>query len=234
MKQHTGFFKEIHRRRFCITPDYFQFYNSFNATLSQGDNKTSEVLYEYQQKTKLGLVLWFLHRNFFLLFGRIILVIIFFWLCFGGGIVFLLNSFLGYSGKIQRANTPASVDSISSDIISNDILPDDIVLEDVVLGDSVSDSEDAISNDIISNDILPAVVTDEPVSEKKDKLSYLKFLSPEYAILGNGDYLFPGMSFVDEHKYKGYHVSEINYKLGYVSLRSSSGSFILRLQLSND
>ena len=67
------------------------------------------TVYEYQKRTRLGLLLWFLRRNFFALFSRLFLVVLVFWLCFFGGVQFLLLRWVDGTKKIQNSNSKSSV-----------------------------------------------------------------------------------------------------------------------------
>ena len=101
-----------HSRRFLIVPEYFKYYNSFNASLqekAQGEGAEEQdrtPLYEYQQRTKLSLLFWFFRRNWFTLTWRVAAVILGIWLCFGGGIQMILQGWMSSTGKMISANTP--------------------------------------------------------------------------------------------------------------------------------
>lgn len=102
-----------HTSRFLITPDYFKFYNSFNASLQEKENGASSdegraVEYEYQRRSRFSLFLWFIRRNFFTLFIRISLAVFLFWLCFFGGLNFFIRSWLSLSSSMARSNSRAS------------------------------------------------------------------------------------------------------------------------------
>lgn len=257
MKQSTGFFKEIHRRRFFITPDYFRFYDSYNKTLSQGDgfeNSDFEFRYEYQEKSKLGLVLWFIQRNYIYLLTRLAIFVLFFWLCFGGGIVFLIHKFLNYTNHIVDSNS--SVVLVSSEDDNGENSDYEINLDylkgagnvaglsvDYGIEDGADSGGTLVEGGAVSGEGGAVSGEGGAVSGEKEKVGYrekndfefLKFISLNYAILGNGDYIHQGMSFIPGHFHEGYYVYEINYKLGYVQLRSSSGvgTRVLRLRLSD-
>lgn len=130
-------------RRFLITPDYFRYYNSYNASLSEksdilsnnsvfsidgstcsdsiGQGESVDVLsdsqrsiqYEFQRRSRLSLFFWFVRRNFLSLFLRISLAIFVFWLCFCGGLNFFISVWLSASSKIAASNSSSSVSSVS-------------------------------------------------------------------------------------------------------------------------
>jgi hypothetical protein len=95
-------------RRFLISPDYFQYYNSFNASLQEKETGASDKNrvpeYEYQRRTKLSLFFWFCFKNSFHLVSRFLLVVFVFWLTLGGGITYCISHFLNLSKKITEAN----------------------------------------------------------------------------------------------------------------------------------
>ncbi|MBS1368437.1 MAG: hypothetical protein HPZ91_00640 [Lentisphaeria bacterium] len=87
--------------RFSITADYFPFYNSYQKTEATGT--TASVVYPADRYKKMT-ALWFLRKHFFKLLGRILLVIIFFWATFGGGITKIIMKFTDTLATINQKN----------------------------------------------------------------------------------------------------------------------------------
>jgi len=84
---------------FLITPDYFRFYDSFrNSTGSSGVRKSPSEIYGR------GVWKWFLRRHIWALFSRFLIVIIFCWLTFGGGILYVMKGFLGTMQTMAVSN----------------------------------------------------------------------------------------------------------------------------------
>lgn len=111
--------KVNHVSRFLITPDYYPFYNSFSASLQEKENGVSDDAsrapeHEYQRRGRLSLLLWFIRRNFFTLFFRILVVILVIWLCFCGGLTFIIHRWLDFSGAMARSNNSSIKRSSSS------------------------------------------------------------------------------------------------------------------------
>ena len=107
-KNGSGRWKVNYTRRFLIIPDYFKFYNSYEASLqdkANGITNSDAPLYEFQKRTKIGLFFWFIRKNFFNLFFRIILILLFIWLCFFGGFRYLITNYLSISNSISKSNT---------------------------------------------------------------------------------------------------------------------------------
>ena len=77
------------------------------------------TVYEYQKRTRLGLLLWFLRRNFLNLFTRFLLVGLVFWLCVFGGVPFLILRWIDGTKKIQRSNSVSIVQKSSSSSASS-------------------------------------------------------------------------------------------------------------------
>jgi len=91
---------ESSTKKFVISPDFYRFYNSYQ----RNDNeKIGKVITPAERYGKL-IVFWFLRRNFFRLFTRFLLVLLFFWLCFGGGMTFLINKFISTTQYIAKSN----------------------------------------------------------------------------------------------------------------------------------
>ena len=63
----------------------FKYYNSYSKTLSGGNDEGGTPQTEYQTKSKIGLLLWFLRRNVFNIIPKLFLVALFIWLAFFGG-----------------------------------------------------------------------------------------------------------------------------------------------------
>lgn len=90
-----------HVEKFSITSEFFPFYNSYQRTGSDG--KKGSVTLPADRYKKLT-ALWFLRRHFFKLLGRLIIVVLFFWLTLGGGFTFLIDKFVRTLGKVTEAN----------------------------------------------------------------------------------------------------------------------------------
>ena len=109
-KQGRGW-KLNHVRRFLITPDYWKYYNSYNASIvdkiqGTSDSESSrEILHEYQRRSRVSLFFWFLRRNFFTLSWRIAVIIFVVWLCFFGGLTYFITQWLLISGNISASNS---------------------------------------------------------------------------------------------------------------------------------
>lgn len=93
--------KRCHHENFEITPDYYKYYNSYQA--SEQDQKIAHVPQPYEIYKK-RIFLWFLRRHFFKLSGRFLIVFLFLWLCFGGGIVMIIGGFTATLAKMGQAN----------------------------------------------------------------------------------------------------------------------------------
>ena len=112
--------KVNHSRCFLIVPEYFKYYNSFNASLqekSQGEGAEEQdrtPLNEYQQRGKISLLCWFLRRNWVTLTWRTAAVVLGIWLCFFGGISWVISGFISSTDKAVRSNMGASVDNDKS------------------------------------------------------------------------------------------------------------------------
>lgn len=241
-KNAFGRFIKNHQTRFLITPEYFPYYNSFSSALSEGESDSDRsVQYEYERLTKIGLLWWFISRNCFPIISRFALFALFIWLCFGGGIVLLINGFMAYTQSIQKSNS--SVTSISSDSIKSVNAPCDIDLSLLTAPESdssniLSDNESKNIQELEKNNSEKADASaeaqnetesdDETPTKKIEQFLFLSYLSPEYGILINGDYIFRGMKFVESHYHGGKYVSEINYKMGFILLSDGTALRLLR------
>lgn len=114
--------KTNHTSRFLLVPEYFQYYNSFNASLQEKEQGATDEdrapEYEYQRRSRLSLLLWFIRRNFLTLFVRLFIALIVIWLCFGGGLTFLITSWLSVSGSMAKSNSGSSNSSTPPDKVT--------------------------------------------------------------------------------------------------------------------
>ena len=116
--------KTNNSRRFLIVPEYFVYYNSFNASLQEksagevDDDRTP--LYQYQQRSRFGVLFWFIQKNFLSIFSRFILIGLFIWLFFFGGFSHIINYFVsslvtsaqkgqGVPEEVQPGQSPSEV-----------------------------------------------------------------------------------------------------------------------------
>lgn len=98
----------LRTHRFYLNQDYFKYYNSYNASLSEKEsgevNENRCPKYEFQKRTKLSLVTWFCLKNIWTLAPRLIIFFFCIWLFFFGGFVIVLHGFMSGIGSISKAN----------------------------------------------------------------------------------------------------------------------------------
>lgn len=108
-RKQGSYWKTNHVSRFLITPEYFKYYNSFNASLQEKEQGASDegraVEYEYQRRNKISLLFWFIRRNWFTLFWRLLVLIVVVWFTCFGGISWVLSGWLDASKGIAKVNT---------------------------------------------------------------------------------------------------------------------------------
>jgi hypothetical protein len=100
-----------HREAFSLTPFYFDFYDSFNRPQS-GGGKASGQEREFQKRSPVGLLGWFARRNLWRLASRAAVVATFIWVCFMGGMNWLIFRYMSFSNAMAKAQHKAS--SVSS------------------------------------------------------------------------------------------------------------------------
>lgn len=99
----------LRTHRFYLNQEYFKFYNSFNASLAEKesgavDDKNRTPKYEFQRRTKLSLISWFVLKNFWSIVPKFFIAMICIWLFFFGGGVIALNFFMDTIGNIAKSN----------------------------------------------------------------------------------------------------------------------------------
>lgn len=86
--------------KYSLDPLYFTFYRS----LQRNDNlRTGNKIPPHKRYGK-RIWIWFVKRNFWALVSRLLIVILFFWLSFGGGLLFLIDSFIKTITSMGAAN----------------------------------------------------------------------------------------------------------------------------------
>ena len=90
-----------HVEKFAITSDLFPFYNSYQKTEATGTKAAVTLPADRYKKLT---ALWFLRRHFFKILGRLIIVVVFFWLTFGGGVTWGIDKFVKTLGRVSEAN----------------------------------------------------------------------------------------------------------------------------------
>ena len=78
--------------KFTLEPRYFVLYDSHNTPQSGGLKATGKERI-FQKRGRVGVVFWFVKRNWFRLLSRLSLFVFALWFCFGGGIPFAINKF---------------------------------------------------------------------------------------------------------------------------------------------
>lgn len=92
------------------------------------DNRVVE--HEYQRRSKLSLVFWFLGRNWFSLFWRCSCAVVICWVCFFGGLSWMIQKWIDTTQLMAKSNgvdvdqqnkTPQTVDSLNKNELKNSV-----------------------------------------------------------------------------------------------------------------
>lgn len=78
-----GRWVNVQTKLYTLDGFFFQFYDSYSAPHS-GGKKGSGIVREYQRRGRIGLLLWFLKRNFVLVASRIVIAAVILWMLSGG------------------------------------------------------------------------------------------------------------------------------------------------------
>ena len=218
-------------RRFLIVPEYFQYYNSFSASLSEKadgiDDKGRAPLCEYQKRTKIGLIFWFIRRNLFSLFSKLFLTVGVVWLCFFGGFSICLDYFMSLMGVASASNTAQEkteskfeIDGLSKDVKSKELVH------------RLSDDEKArLKVDIAEEKRRLEEAKKKKEEEEKqrfEKAYRLVFITENFVVFANGKKFKTG-DVVDDTNNKnidGRKIEKIDFVDRAVYL---GGSFVLRM-----
>lgn len=188
--------------RYLLMPEYFKYYNSFSASLQEKENTDGTISedrapeYEYQKRSRLGLLLWFIWKNFLQLFSRFVIIIIAWWLLLGGGISYLITSFVKSSIKTSPVESEATESS-------------------PMVRDHNPSTSTSTQNIVSTNTHLS--LSDIYINHKYDPYVPV-FISRHYAIMRGGLRIMPGYRFGSGSRYEGKFVKKIDPELRVVIL----------------
>lgn len=241
--------KVNHTTYFYLDPEYFCFYNSYSASHAEKENgvvddKNRSPEHEYQRRTKLGLIYWFVWGNFYNLISRILLFIFLMWLCFFGGLQKIINGMVeGMSGAVVKTSkTVTGKTSVSSakDGVKTDKNDSAVSSqkEEIIYKNVVEYNDEKLLSEnwylVRAGDIRQTVsdidVLNSQISEQKKQIEELKKENakgyvPVYfsdsnkneIILKNGLRIYENYEFT-EGQYKGKKVKFISLKDRYYEL----------------
>lgn len=216
-------------RRFLIVPEYFKYYNSFSASLAEKvdgvDDKDRAPLCEYQKRTRLGLLWWFVRRNFLSLFTKIFLTVLLVWLCFCGGFIFLIDCFISTMGLISDSNKVEQIQEKKIDSAS-------FKESEKKLVHVLSPEEKKIFLDEREAE-KKRLEEEKKKKEEEERVRFEKdyrvsFIAENFVIFANGKNYKTGDVIYDKNNpvCDGKRIEKINFSDRSVSL---GGSFILRM-----
>lgn len=191
-----------HVSRFLITPEYFKYYNSFNASLQEKEKGASDegraVEYEYQRRSKISLLFWFIRRNFFSLLSRFLIAGLLIWLCFCGGINFLINGWFSVTTSMAKSNSAPNKTESTTDKSSP------------VKKDSESDKKDGVSASSDSGKLSESE-RKELKQEKKDFEDGFKpgLFFDNFCWLRNGIRIYEGFKFNNKKRHGDFYGKEV-------------------------
>lgn len=95
-------------RVYSLDPALFTLYDSYSGRDDAAAKDQRGRKHVFQSESKLGLIRWFLRRNFFRFSSRVAVLAFGFWICFLGGAVTLLNTFTSYLNLTKPAAVEVS------------------------------------------------------------------------------------------------------------------------------
>jgi hypothetical protein len=236
----SGRWKVNHTERYLILPDYFKFYNSYNASLQEvelnqgfpvlpppypsfdefpyeeGSESAPEddraPLYEYQKRSKLGIIAWFLHRNWWNLLNRLVIAGVVIWLCFFGGLAFLIDNFVEFLVK--------STDQKKDSSVSAPAVPGEIVSE---TGTAETVAETGTAETVAETGTAETVAVAEAESDEKKNDPYkIVLLDFNRVVFHNGLMIDRGEPFPESSRYRGSYVTKFDLRKRCIVLSDGS------------
>ena len=214
-------------RRFLVVPEYFKYYNSFSASLSEKadgvDDGNRAPLYEYQKRSRLGLLFWFIRRNFLSLFFRFFLMILFLWIAFFGGFSFLFDGFIAYMNSAVKSN---KLNSPHKNIGNFSVKDNSSLVVPAAESDLQKLKSDRETEKQRLEEEKKKKADEERLRFEKDYR--ISFLTKDYVIFANGKGYKLGDVIDDENNplCHGKRIEKINFINRSVSF---GGSFVLRM-----
>lgn len=132
------------------------------------------VLPEYKRLSRLGVLCWFVRRNFLNLFTRLLVLFIFLWLFFFGGFVWCLAKFTSGIGHLSNSGSSSAVSEVHSS------------------GSSDSEEPSATSADSVPPSVPSPSDSPEVEQDKKRSTVYLTLFALDRVYTNNGDILKVG------------------------------------------
>ena len=195
--------KTNHTTRFFINPDYFKYYNSFNASLQEkasGEvDENRAPAHEYQKRGKISLLFWFVRRNFFSLFFRIVIAILLFWLLLCGGLSKIINLTVSSLLVTSRLNGSKSEKKVVSSVPASVSSTPLASAANGVPGSSVLPRSGSASEKNL------ALIKYEDEKKEREKNAFKPGLFfNEFCWLQSGIRIFPGFKFTDQENHGAY------------------------------
>jgi hypothetical protein len=100
-QQRKGRWVVQHEVRFLRDPVFFAFYDSFSAPIQGGVAGETEKR-EFEKRSKFGVLFWFVRRNFGVLLYPFLIVALFVWLLFFGGVKVIVEKFVSVFDRTSK------------------------------------------------------------------------------------------------------------------------------------
>ena len=98
-------------KSFLIEAHYFQFYDSYSAP-HMGGRKASAPKYEFEKRSRIGLLWWFSRRNWWPIGSRSCVGVLLFLFFFGGLGNWAFDRFLALFGALYRGSRPQPTETV--------------------------------------------------------------------------------------------------------------------------
>lgn len=210
-RDEAGKWKVNSVRRWWMTPDYFRFYDSHNAPQSGSGAGTSAPKKEFEKRSALGLIRWFVFRNLPQVFTRALMVGVFSWLILFGGLTTMLKGFVATMGKFTKGKTAV----VQNDQAGQPVAP---LREEVKGGASSRTTASALSSSTESGerqrtaDALKAAQDRTAELEQTIKQTFSIGLMTENEIAFRGGYSYSVGQTIDFGPYQGRTIERIDWQ----------------------
>lgn len=210
-----------HTLRFVFESRFYKLYDSYSKPVAGGKKATGPIQ-PWKEKTKWGLIGWFLWRNGFNISWRFGVLSFIIWFCFFGGGLLLLNSFAGLQKEIMDSNAKQKRASTAD--------------KGQQIGSPANGNSETISNPSgsepinqriqqLEKTILEQTAEIDRYKKLLDTANDITLLGKDYAITRSGFHLVPGDA-IPSGLHQGKVVKAIDYRHRHVVLADGT---VLRL-----
>lgn len=207
---------------FSFKPEFYALYDSYSTPVA-GGSKARAKIYPFQEHGRLGLLWWFIRRNYGHLSFRLIVVVLGLWVCFFGGGAFLIDQFMQLQRKIMVANA-AKAGSAQPGVQQTGGAVAGSSSMSPVVGTTQNPGGSSVQSQEIANKLKVTEKENEELRKKLDEMEKENARKAEIVLFGQGYVMLrDGQRYITNEKIKfgpltGHSFTSINHRKRYATL----------------